>query len=73
MSLSCLNRTEFGVKYSLLLLDRQQGRALVLDFFSQLKKSPYKFLRVFRSGDVLQDFFPEVAEFFFVDSAACAE
>jgi len=36
----------------------------------QLIKSPYKFLRVLRSGNILQDFFPEVAEFFFGDDAA---
>ena len=35
----------------------------------RLIKSPYKFLRVLCSGDVLQNFFPEVAEFLFGDDA----
>lgn len=36
-------------------------------------KSRYKILRIFRAGNVLEDFFPKIAEFFVGDGAACAE
>ena len=45
----------------------------IFQVLPQLIKSPYKFLRVFRSGNIFEDFFPEVAEFFFGDGVACGE
>jgi len=42
-------------------------------FLPPLIKNPYKFLRVLRSGNIFQNFFPEVTEFFFGDGAACGE